>query len=490
MLRCTTVGRNSRARSVGASSRTARISILVRCLPILFLVHHSDAWGQGPGGHDVEAIVTLTVDLPNGHSRVGSGAFVGPNGEILTCYHVVHGARKITVFSAPGKTSPDVLVEAVAPERDLAILRLRKVPDQLKWLPVVAQKPPHLGGMTFSIYGWIQGLDQQAMKATATSDHPEPAEKLILPGAAKTASSLTIIPLQLAVTHGISGGPVVFSGKVIGVMAGTDPGQGQLSWAIPVSQSDLQTMETIHRQPDLVSTWKPLATRFSQTLNMSSEIPASISATEANYVDALEQTRVEYASFNSSLQAYYLNGEEILKALDEIPRNSQGRRSSDIARDPRFAALNVRITSLFRTSQELENAWTAAGGRLILATTQVEQSLAELKHEAVSTVLAVPDQTRQDELMDSIMKELVASQRTIDAHPFPQVGHPAVVLQDLDSVSVATLRGYIAETQGHLRDVLSPAFSAKIEERFEAEESIALPLQRILILSARSVSSF
>ena len=62
---------------------------------------------------------------------VGTGVVIIDNGTILTNLHVVDGAADITVTFADGLES-SAYVMNVQPENDLAVLRARKIPDDLQ----------------------------------------------------------------------------------------------------------------------------------------------------------------------------------------------------------------------------------------------------------------------------------------------------------------------------------------------------------------------
>ena len=65
------------------------------------------------------------------HRGVGSGVVIVDTGIILTNLHVVQGAKRIKVTFADG-TESDAEVTGIQAENDLAVLRAKKIPDDLQ----------------------------------------------------------------------------------------------------------------------------------------------------------------------------------------------------------------------------------------------------------------------------------------------------------------------------------------------------------------------
>ena len=62
---------------------------------------------------------------------VGTGVVIIDNGTILTNLHVIHGARRIKVTFMDGSDS-EAVVLSTQPQNDLAVLRAKKIPDDLQ----------------------------------------------------------------------------------------------------------------------------------------------------------------------------------------------------------------------------------------------------------------------------------------------------------------------------------------------------------------------
>lgn len=142
---------------------------------------------------------------------VGTGVVIVDNGTILTNLHVVSGAKRIQVVFADGTESEAVLIN-VQPENDLAVLRARTLPDDLRPAtlrstsdlapgdPVVAVGFPFGIGPSVSA-GVVSGLKREFRS-------PEGRQILT-----------NLIQFDAAANPGNSGGPLVtMDGAVVGIV--------------------------------------------------------------------------------------------------------------------------------------------------------------------------------------------------------------------------------------------------------------------------------
>ncbi len=161
----------------------------------------------------------------------GSGSVIYDQGNILTNYHVIEGAQKLTVSLGPDKTYPAKIVGG-DPDTDLAVIKVDAPRDQLTVVPlgdsdhvIVGQKVLAIGnpfGLDRTLTtGVISGL-QRPIRAR----NGRPIE-----GALQTDASIN---------PGNSGGPLLDSrGRMIGINSQIlSPGGGGsvgVGFAIPVS---------------------------------------------------------------------------------------------------------------------------------------------------------------------------------------------------------------------------------------------------------------
>jgi S1-C subfamily serine protease len=142
---------------------------------------------------------------------IGSGVVIVENGTILTNLHVVAGARKVRVTFFDGSES-EATVTGTQPENDLAVLRARTLPDDLK--PATMRSTGDLApgdeviavGFPFGIgpsvsSGIISGLKRQFRS----------------PDGGQVMANL--IQFDAAANPGNSGGPLVtMDGEVVGIV--------------------------------------------------------------------------------------------------------------------------------------------------------------------------------------------------------------------------------------------------------------------------------
>ena len=142
---------------------------------------------------------------------VGTGVVIVDNGTILTNLHVVQGSRRIKVVFADGLES-DADIVGLQPENDLAVLKARKIPDDLIAATMRSTGDLQPGdrvtavGFPFGIgpsvsHGVISGLKREFRS---------PEGKRIL---------TNLIQFDAAANPGNSGGPLVTDdGEVVGIV--------------------------------------------------------------------------------------------------------------------------------------------------------------------------------------------------------------------------------------------------------------------------------
>jgi 2-alkenal reductase len=159
----------------------------------------------------------------------GSGFVWDTQGHIITNNHVVENARRVFVQLDAGDPIEAQIVGR-APEYDLAVLRLARVPRNLRPIPIGSSRDLKIGQSVFAI-GNPFGLQRTLTKGLVSAlDREMPTA-----GFREVAG---VIQTDAAINPGNSGGPLLDSaGRLIGVNSAIRSASGSSSgigFAIPV----------------------------------------------------------------------------------------------------------------------------------------------------------------------------------------------------------------------------------------------------------------
>jgi len=177
---------------------------------------------------------TNVNEIPQGS---GSGFIWDDRGHIVTNYHVIEGSNRISVTLSNQLSYPAELV-GVAPNKDLAVLKIDATYDNLKPIPIGRSFNLRVGQNTYAI-GNPFGLDQ-----TLTTGIISAVGREIK---AKNGTPISnVIQTDAAINPGNSGGPLLDSGgRLIGVNtaiysnSGSSAGIGfsipsdEVAWVVP-----------------------------------------------------------------------------------------------------------------------------------------------------------------------------------------------------------------------------------------------------------------
>ena len=154
--------------------------------------------------------VKSAKDKKEAEHGVGTGVVVKDDGTIMTNWHVVEGATRLEVTFEDGTQSPAVVV-GIKPENDLAIIKPKKIPDDLTPAVLAGSGDLQPGdevvavGFPFGIgpsvsAGVVSGLGREFK---SSKDH-------LMRG---------LIQFDAAANPGNSGGPLVnMAGEVVGIV--------------------------------------------------------------------------------------------------------------------------------------------------------------------------------------------------------------------------------------------------------------------------------
>jgi len=166
-------------------------------------------------------------EIPQG---AGSGFIWDTSGLVVTNYHVIAGAQRLTV-TLQDRSEHDAEVVGMAPEKDLAVLRITDPPDQLVTLPLGDSSELTVGRKVLAI-GNPFGLD-----TTLTTGIVSALGREIQ--APNNRRIRGVIQTDAAINPGNSGGPLLNSlGQLIGVNTAIYSPSGAsagIGFAIPVN---------------------------------------------------------------------------------------------------------------------------------------------------------------------------------------------------------------------------------------------------------------
>ncbi|CAB1275517.1 S1C family serine protease [Candidatus Nitrosacidococcus tergens] len=188
-----------------------------------------------------------TQEIPKG---TGSGFIWDRDGHIVTNFHVIQGsnAAKITLYD---HTTWDATLVGVAPQEDLAVLKINIPQDKIQPIPIGRSNDLQVGQKTFAI-GNPFGLDQTLTTGVVSALGRE------IESVAKVPIR-NVIQTDAAINPGNSGGPLLdSSGRLIGVNTAIYSPSGAyagIGFAIPVDTVNWVVPELIAKgkieQPSL-----------------------------------------------------------------------------------------------------------------------------------------------------------------------------------------------------------------------------------------------
>ena len=160
----------------------------------------------------IVVVAVRTQEDGKSGSTLGSGVVITETGVILTCLHVVGDARLVSVVFADG-TESDADVVSRIPEKDLAVLKALKPPEELQPATLATSASLRVGDEVIAVgnpFGVIGSVSDGVVSGLGR--HYVSRES----GAELT----NLIQFDAAVNPGNSGGPLLNrAGEVVGIVA-------------------------------------------------------------------------------------------------------------------------------------------------------------------------------------------------------------------------------------------------------------------------------
>jgi S1-C subfamily serine protease len=144
-------------------------------------------------------------------SGVGTGVVIKDDGTILTNFHVVAGAKKLRVTFFDG-TETEAMVVGVQADKDLAVLKPQRIPDDLEAAILGSSQQLVPGDLVVAV-GFPYGIGPSVSSGVVSGLN----RQFKSPDGQHTLKGL--IQFDAAANPGNSGGPLVnTSGEVIGIV--------------------------------------------------------------------------------------------------------------------------------------------------------------------------------------------------------------------------------------------------------------------------------
>ena len=295
----------------------------------------------------------ITPQLPSNSDELsldyGSGVVIGDQGEILTAFHVVKGARSLRVRAA-GRQAFDAEIIAADPRSDLAVI----VPKRRIGQPMPTLKPIAVGDAVKLRKGSF--LVALGNPFNAAKDGKPSASWGILSNVARRIERTyedqrelqlrhypTLLQLDAKLNLGMSGGAVVnMKGELVGLTTAAANVMGfdiQAGYAIPMDKLGRQVAETLKQGKEYEYGFLGIKLDIEQNTNrVGSADPGSPAAEGGVQVDDLIEAVGDMPVFDR---------DSLVIAINSVPAGETvhfkiRRRNALIDRDVKLAKLKVR----------------------------------------------------------------------------------------------------------------------------------------------------
>ena len=184
----------------------------------------------------VESFVVDADSKEETRYGVDTGVVIVEDGTILTNLHVVQGAERIKVTFYDGLET-EALVSGARPEHDLAVIRARKLPDDLQAATMNSTQDLAPGDYVFAVgfpFGIGPSLSAGVVSGLRRSFHSPDGDRMLT----------NLIQFDAAANPGNSGGPLINAeGEVLGIVTAIlNPNEDQrtfvgIGFAVPIENA-------------------------------------------------------------------------------------------------------------------------------------------------------------------------------------------------------------------------------------------------------------
>jgi hypothetical protein len=363
-----------------------------------------------------EALVRIYVTLSNGRSQ-GSGFFTSNDGKIITAYHVIQGANAIEVRSEKLGTFTNIRVDSISPDYDLAVLQVLNS-GVTPFVNLEDYAPSNQDDL--QVQGYPVGAPYQLIRTSATQPgFVQTSDYNNIRGERLFAWNVQVIPLGAIVFSGMSGGPVIYRNRVIGILSGSYVQGGSIAWAIPAKYVSTQ-LQPVQLKADQIERWEPVrlmdASAWKSLRSMVRMNPAAAAVSDevSNGVEALAETY-------SELYKQAMQTQQDMNAYQPILERVATASSLDND-DQTSNDLMDQASGLFESIEKFENLSDQAG-----------KQGQEMAQEMIKLGMWIADQSHVDERTGKALAKRMTS--ITDEHRDMTQGIDAYV--GVDSQTVA-----------------------------------------------------
>jgi hypothetical protein len=363
-----------------------------------------------------EALVRIYVTLSNGRSQ-GSGFFTSNDGKIITAYHVIQGANAIEVRSEKLGTFTNIRVDSISPDYDLAVLQVLNS-GVTPFVNLEDYAPGNQDDL--QVQGYPVGAPYQLIRTSATQPgFVQTSDYNNIRGERLFAWNVQVIPLGAIVFSGMSGGPVIYRNRVIGILSGSYVQGGSIAWAIPAKYVSTQ-LQPVQLKADQIERWEPVrlmdasAWKTLRSMVRMNPAAAAVSDEVSNGVEALAETY-------SELYKQAMQTQQDMKAYQPILERVATASSLEI--DAKTSnELMEQASGLLESIEKFENLSDQAG-----------KQGQEMAQEMIKLGMWIADQSHVDERTGKALAKRMTS--ITDEHKDMTQGIDAYV--GVDSQAVA-----------------------------------------------------
>jgi S1-C subfamily serine protease len=195
---------------------------------------------KGSSPHQVPAKPrTETKEADDGEPHpdsTGTGVVIDERGNIMTNLHVISSTDRWVVTFADGSKSDATLV-TMQPENDLAVIRAKKTPNEIKPAALASTRDLHPGDMVTAV-GFPFGIGPSVSSGVVAG-----LKREFYDAESKKGKLTNLIQFDAAVNPGNSGGPLVNrDGEVVGIVTAIYNPTGQhvfagMGFAVPIENA-------------------------------------------------------------------------------------------------------------------------------------------------------------------------------------------------------------------------------------------------------------